>query len=155
MGRGRLQTTWLLGLVAGASMCLGLPRAAAHEGHEHDHEAVETHEHGPRHGGYFGDAEDLYHYELVSQPDGRIRLYVNDEHNEPLDVRRLSGRWTLHPGSSHQISGTFAPSTDGAYFEASLPISEASVTALEVAVMKDGQWVAMEFSLPATTSQEE
>ena len=52
--------------------------------------------HGPRHGGSFGDANDLYHYELVRSSDRRILLYVNDHYNRPLDTRALSGRWVLN-----------------------------------------------------------
>jgi len=39
-------------------------------------EPATEHEHGPRHGGYFGDADDLYHYELVLESSDQLALYV-------------------------------------------------------------------------------
>jgi len=113
-----------------------------------DAEEAEEHAHGPRHGGYFGDAEDLFHYELVLQPDGPLLLYVNDEHNEPLDVRVLQGRWTLSPDSPTPVTGSFLPSDDGAYFSTALPPPDPTQpTHVLVEVLKDDQWVGMEFFL--------
>ena len=119
------------------------------EPHPAAEEALE-HEHAPRHGGFFGDADDQDHYELVLEPSGRLQFYVSDEHNQPLDVRALQGRWTLNPGTDISLSGAFTPSADGGQFTADLPIAvvPAGAIQLEVAVQKAGQWVAMEFQLP-------
>ena len=122
--------------------------------HEPDsaEEALE-HAHGPRHGGYFGDAEDRFHYELLLREDAQVVFYVNDEFNQPLDVRALQGRWTLNPDQPRPITGAFTPSEDGAYFLAQLPPAQgAGAIHVEVAVLKDGQWVGMEFFLPAVPS---
>ena len=109
---------------------------------------AEEHEHQPRHGGYFGDADDLFHYEVVPGRNGRLELYVNDEHNHPLDTRSLQGRWTLDLQTPKPVTGAFAPSADGAVFEATLPSGTPTPVTLEVAVMKNDNWVPMEFVLP-------
>jgi len=120
---------------------------SAHEPGEAE-EALE-HQHAPRHGGLFGDAEDLYHYEVVLESVNRLILYVNDELNQPLDVRTLKGRWTLNPDSQTPTTGPLAASEDGSQFVARLP-AESNTTSLHVLVevLKDGQWVGMEFVLP-------
>jgi hypothetical protein len=120
---------------------------SAHEGGAV--EEGEEREHQPRHGGSFGDADDLYHYEVLLNPDNQLVLYVNDEHNRPLDVRALEGRWTLNPDSSAPMTGAFTPSADGAIFFASLPPLKADPVHVKVAVPKDGVWAEMEFYLPA------
>jgi ZIP family zinc transporter len=106
-----------------------------------------TASHIPRHGGYFGDAGDIYHYELVR--DGRqIRLYVNDRNNRPLDTRGLTGRWVLNPDSASPITGTFQSNPDGAYLEGLLPPSiEKEPVHLKVGVLKKREWADMEFYL--------
>lgn len=109
---------------------------------------AEVGEHAPRHGGYFGDADDLYHYEVVLDASRQLRLYVNDERNRPLNVQRLQGRWTLDPDRPSPLRGTFAPSVDGGYFLATLPPITTDPIQLEVAVLKGKLWVTMEFSLP-------
>ena len=125
-----------------AALLGGQAEASVHQ------ESVEA-EHRPRHGGYFGDADDLYHYEVVLQPDGRrLILYVNDDHNRPLDVRALRGKWTLNPDEPSAPSGAFAPSPDGAYFAASLPDVTADPVHVEVSVLKGRIWAPMEFYLP-------
>ena len=112
-------------------------------------EALE-HEHGPRHGGHFGDAEDIYHYEVLLEALDRLVLYVNDELNEPLDVRDLAARWILRPDDPSPRTGAFTPSDDGAHFSASLPaIKDLDPVHVKVEVVKDGAWVGMEFYLPA------
>jgi len=108
--------------------------------------------HKPRHGGYFGDADDLYHYEVVLADAGRLILYVNDERNRPLDVRALTGQWIVNPDEAGAVSGTFAPSADGAYFFATLPPSQGDPLHLAVAVLKEDQWATMEFYLPKAGS---
>ncbi len=105
-------------------------------------------EHGPRHGGIFGDADDLYHYELVLDPPHQLRLYVNDEHNRPLNVQRLRGRWRLDPDGPSPVAGRFAPSVDGGYFSAILPQAHADLVHVEVSVQKGDLWATMEFYLP-------
>jgi len=123
---------------------------ASHSAHAPDaaEEALER-EHGARHGGYFGDAEDLFHYEVLLQEGRRLLLYVNDDRNAPLDVLTLKGRWRLNPDDAEPVSGVLTPSEDGAYFWASLPeLPSTDILHVEVAVQKDGAWVPMEFYLP-------
>ncbi len=106
--------------------------------------------HRPRHGGQFGDADDLYHYELLLDAPNQLRLYVNDEHNRPLNTQLLQGQWTLEPDSSSRRTGTLTPSIDGAYFVASLPPPLSDPVDVEVAVLKGSTWARMEFFLPVT-----
>lgn len=111
-------------------------------------EEAEEREHQPHHGGSFGDADDLYHYEVLLEAEHRLVLYVNDEHNRPLDVRALQGRWTLHPDATSPRAGVFTPTTDGAYFIATLPPTDDNPVHIEVAVLKGTVWAPMEFYLP-------
>jgi len=115
-------------------------------------EERQEHAHQPRHGGYFGDADDLYHYEVLLQDERQLVLYVNDELNRPLSVRGLKGQWTLNPGGDSPMRGSFTPSPDGAYFLAQLPSTDADPLHVEVAVLKGRQWVRMEFYLPVLPS---
>lgn len=105
--------------------------------------------HGPRHGGTFGDASDIVHYELVRQGDRQILLYVSDHHNNPLDARTLPGRWILNPDSRSPVNGSFVPSEDGSTLRAALPPGPGGQSLhLKVAVLKGGEWAEMEFYLP-------
>jgi len=108
-----------------------------------------TAQHAPRHGGTFGDANDIFHYELLLQPEGRLVLYVNDHENRPLDVRTLEGRWTLDPDGKNPITGSFTASADGSTFFAPLPPrpSQDNGVQVRVSVLKNKQWVDMEFFL--------
>jgi len=107
--------------------------------------------HGPRHGGSFGDANDLYHYELMSPTTGELALYVNDHLNRPLDVRTLEGRWVLDPDTASPVTGPFVPSADGTHFVASLPKRpRTGPLHVKVEVLKGAQWVGMEFYLPVS-----
>lgn len=117
-------------------------------------EETREHEHGPRHGGQFGDAEDLFHFELALEPSNRLVFYVNDESNHPLDVRILQARWTLNPDDPHPATGTFTASPDGASFSTTLPPITTNQAHVEVAVLKSTQWVAMEFFLPVASRAE-
>ena len=108
----------------------------------------EVGEHQPRHGGYFGDADDLYHYEVVLDAPNQMRLYVNDERNRPLNVQRLQGRWILDPDGPAPRSGFFAPSIDGGYFTTPLPVPLRDPVHVDIAVKKGEIWASMEFSLP-------
>lgn len=103
--------------------------------------------HKPRHGGIFGDADDVYHYEVLLQ-GGQLILYVNDDYNRPLNVRALQARWKLNPDSENPPAGSFAPSPDGAYFIADLPITAANPIHVEVAVLKGRLWAPLEFFVP-------
>jgi len=105
--------------------------------------------HRPRHGGSFGDADDLYHYELLLREPRELILYVNDSLNRPLNVRHLTGQWRLDPDEPEGPSGTFRPSHDGDYFVATLPPSPTDPLHVEVAVLKGREWARMEFFLPA------
>ena len=124
-------------------------RAAATAGtYESQYYVEEVGEHRARHGGQFGDADDLYHYEVVLDAPNTLRLYVNDEHNRPLNTRLLQGRWTLEPDTPARRTGVFTPSIDGAYFLASLPPITTAEVRVEVDVLKETAWAPMEFSLP-------
>lgn len=125
----------------------GVARSRSIHGPTDAEEAAEA-EHAPRHGGQFGDADDLYHYELLLEPGNRLVLYVNDEHNTPLDVRPLTGRWTLSPDSPGAATGSFTPSEDGAYFFADLPPLDTDPVHVAVAVLNGEVWAEMEFYLP-------
>ena len=111
-------------------------------------EELEENEHQPRHGGYFGDADDLYHYEVLLKPGNRIVLYVNDEHNHPLNTSELQGRWTLNPDSETPTEGVFTSQEEGIYLMADLPSISSDTVHIEVAVLKEETWARMEFYLP-------
>ena len=113
--------------------------------------AVEaTAAHGPRHGGYFADANDLYHYELVRGKERELILYVNDHYNRPMDNRALQGRWILDPDNKNPLTGFFKPAADGSRLEASLPKETVGKELhLRIEVLKGNDWAPMEFSLPA------
>lgn len=104
--------------------------------------------HGPRHGGQFGDASDIYHYELVLTPEKSLALYVSDSQNRPLDVRSLKGRWLLNPDSKNPLNGSFTPSADGSYFKSQLPpFSTGQSLHVKVGVLKGSEFADMEFFL--------
>jgi len=104
--------------------------------------------HGPRHGGYFGDANDIYHYELVPEMSSRLILYVNDHLNKPMDARTLQGRWILNPDDPKPITGFFQPAPDGAFLIGRLPPSGRQEIHLLVSVLKNNDWADMEFYIP-------
>ena len=79
----------------------------------------------------------------------RLVLYVNDDHNRPLDVRPLQGKWVLNPDDPTPVTGTFRPSPEGAYFVSELPPLTDGPLHVAVAVLKGRLWATMEFYLPA------
>lgn len=111
------------------------------------HDEGEAHEHTPRHGGQVGDADDIYHYEVLLKGERRLVVYVGDEENRPLDVQTLESRWTLNPDSANAVVGDFTPSEDGAYLWADVPDTEGEVVHVKVEVLKDENWIGMEFYL--------
>ncbi len=115
---------------------------------------AEVGEHHPRHGGFFGDADDLYHYEILLDAPHQLRLYVNDSRNLPLNVRTLQGRWVLDPDSASPTTGTFTPAIDGAYFLADLPPIHEDPVHVKVEVLKGQVWAPMEFDLPSPPSRQ-
>ena len=135
----------LMGALHGGSAMAG------RDAQESQYYVAEVGEHHARHGGVFGDADDLYHYEVVLDAPNHLRLYVNDERNQPLNVRLLNGRWTLDPESPSAQRGTFAPSIDGGYFVASLPPVTEDPVHVEISVLKGTLWATMEFYLPRTS----
>ncbi len=150
-------------LVIGAALVLGgaawvlAEQPVGAVGSKSAHEAgtleeTAEHEHRPLHGGYFGDADDLYHYEILLEHGNQLVLYVNDEHNHPLDVRTLEGRWTLDPDSPTAVSGTFSPSVTGDRFLATLPSIDSNPIHVKVAVPNHGTWAEMEFYIPQPAS---
>ena len=128
-----------------AALTQGTPTGAAYESRYY---VEEVGEHRARHGGQFGDADDLYHYELVLDEPNQLRLYVNDERNRPLNTRLLQGQWTLDPDEPSPRSGSLTSSIDGGYFLASLPPMTTDSLHVEVAVLKGPVWARMEFFLP-------
>jgi len=115
-----------------------------------DPEEAQEADHRPRHGGHFGDADDLYHYEALLRSARHLILFVSDEWNRPLDVRTLEGTWTLNPDDPSPVSGRFVPSAEGEYFEAKLPPPSGDLVHVKVAVPKDGMPAEMEFYLPVS-----
>ncbi len=131
-----------IGLLIGFFIAMGtdLSLSAAHE------VAVV---HGPRHGGYFGDANDLYHYEIVRTTENEVALYVNDHYNQPMDTRTVSARWILNPGEAGTLTGFFTPTAGGSRLTAMLPASRTKGPLhITVSVLKGDQWADMEFYLP-------
>ncbi len=106
--------------------------------------------HGPRHGGYFGDANDIFHYELIREKESRLILYVNDHLNRPVDTRSLQGRWVLNPDGPRPITGFFTSSQDGASLLGEMPLSaREGPLHVKVEVLKAREWIDMEFFLPS------
>jgi len=110
--------------------------------------AEKTATHGPRHGGYFGDANDLYHYELVRESKRRILLYVNDHYNLPMDTRTLQSRWTLNSEGPHPLTGFFQAAPNGAFLLSDLPETVAQSAQIKIEVLKGRDWAGMDFFLP-------
>lgn len=108
--------------------------------------------HKPRHGGFFGDADDIYHYEVLLNEKQQLVLYVNDAWNRPLNVRGLTGRWKLDPDENRPQQGEFSASSDGAYFIADLPPTQTDPIHVEVSVRKGQLWAPMEFYIPHSKS---
>ena len=145
---------WFLGVImvlwAGVPV-VAQPLGAVESRSSHESDAAqEAREvtHQPRHGGYFGDADDLYHYEVLLDGDQLI-LYVNDELNRPLDTRPLEATWTLNPDAPEPVTGPFRASPDGAYLVSALPPRAGEILHVKVAVRKGQVWAPMEFYLPA------
>ena len=130
----------------------GTPVGASQAAYESRYYVEEVGEHRARHGGMFGDADDLYHYEALLDAPTQLRLYVNDERNRPLNTRLLRGEWTLEPDSPSPKTGALSPSIDGAYFLGTLPPVTGDPVDVEVAVLKGTTWVRMEFILPVPNS---
>lgn len=104
--------------------------------------------HKPRHGGLFGDADDVYHYEVLLNDKQQLVLYVNDAWNRPLNVRDLAGRFRLDPDSKKPKEGSFSASPDGAYLIGNLPPTQSDPVHVEVSVRKGQIWAPMEFYIP-------
>ena len=108
---------------------------------------AESERHKPRHGGFFGDADDIFHYEVLLQ-DGKLVLYINDDFNRPLDARAYQGKWRVNPDEESSASGDFHPAEDGAYFVGDIPPVTGELLHIEVSVLKGRQWAPMEFYIP-------
>lgn len=141
----------LLGFIAGATIVIGLPGAPASAVAVESANPSGEEFHKPRHGGYFGDADDVYHYEVLVLGD-EMRLYVNDDFNRPLNALGLNGKWKLSPDSSSPISGDFSPAPDGAYLAAVLPKISADSIHVEVSVQKGKLWAPLEFYIPLNSN---
>ena len=110
--------------------------------------AVETHEEKPLHGGYFGDAGNLYHYEVVLDPHRTVRLYLYDETAQPMKVTGIPARWTLSPDDSDPVRGEFQEGKQGEFYRAEVPRPVGSVLHLKVEARRKEEWVPMEFFIP-------
>ncbi len=148
MAPARETTPFIHVAVLGLGLAACPPAYATHPPELPGHDEVAERElHQPKHGGGFGDADDLYHYEVVRQPDRHLRLYVSDDENTPIDTRTVQGRWTVNPEAPTPLTGTFVPAADGAYFIAELPTATGAPLHIKVEVLKETQWVGMEFYL--------
>ena len=111
-----------------------------------------TAQHAPQHGGSFGDANDIYHYELLRGSGNRLILYVNDHENRPTDARTLQGRWTLDPDGQNPVTGPFEPSPGGEFLMSPLPDrSRGSPVQIKVEVRRGSEWAGMDFYLPPSS----
>jgi len=149
MAPARDNTPFVHVAVLGLGLAAAVPVYATHppEPPGHD-EAAERESHQPRHGGTFGDADDIFHYELVRQPGNELLCYVSDDDGHPLDARTLQGRWTLNPDEATAVTGTFAAAADGAYLIGHLPASaQGHPLHLKIEVQQGADWIGMEFYL--------
>lgn len=119
----------------------------------YDDEAAE-HPHTALHGGVLGDADDQYHYEVLIEDD-ELRAYVNDERNQPLDARRLTGRWIHITPEGDETTYPFRPSADGAYFIGTIPPDVGMILICRIEVLKGAEWVGMEFRFKNPEDEDE
>lgn len=111
-----------------------------------------TAEHGERHkashGGYFADAGDIYHYELLISRDGAWKLYLYDHDAQLMNAGPVKVRWTLCPDGEHPLQGDWTPSADGTHYTAYFPPIVSDTLHIVIAADKDGKWQPVEYVLP-------
>ena len=138
------------GMVAGflIGSSAGWAAPLPHPEGQHEEDRIE---HKPMHGGFFGDAGDLYHYELVVEQPEHLKLYLYDEKVKPLKVDGLPARWTLlGDDSTAQETGRFAASRDGEFFWTTFRKPASEILHILVEVEKKNVWVPMEFYVPVS-----
>lgn len=124
------------------SVGAGFPEALGTEG------PSEGHEERPHHGGYFGDAGNLYHYEVVLESDRAVRLYLYDEEAKPMKVTGIPARWTVSPDDPNPVRGEFREGEQGEFYEAEVPRPASPLLHLKVEARRKGDWVPLEFFIP-------
>lgn len=113
----------------------------------------EYHEHEARHGGHFGDAGNIYHYELLMVNQNLLHFFLYDSEAEPMKVTNIEARWTLSPDSENPVQGEFKAVPSDEYYESELPVSGSDPIHILVEVDKNGSWVPMEFFIPINQNQ--
>ncbi len=135
----------VLFLLTGAAglVSFGVVSLQAEEGY-HDHAAA--------HGGYFGDAGNLYHYEVLLEEGRGLKLYLYDEEARPMKVTKVPARWTISPDGENPVQGPFQEGEEGEFYRGELPANGAGDLHLLIEVEKAGKWVPLEFYLPEKKS---
>lgn len=104
--------------------------------------------HAATHGGLFGDAGDIYHYELIMGKDGLLKLYLYDEEVLPMRVTGIPARWAICPQDANPFKGNFSESENGDYYWVKFPQTTSEIVHVLVEVDKNGEWIPMEFPIP-------
>lgn len=138
----------ILGLFLGTGAFTSIAGRLSAWASESTEETAETHKEKPLHGGYFGDAGNLYHYEAVLEPTGAVRLYLYDEKAQPMKVTGIPARWTISPDDPNSARGEFQEGGQGEFYQAELPRPSGPLLHLKVEARKKGEWVPMEFFIP-------
>lgn len=124
-----------------------------HEEHDdlwgdHDDDEEEHHGHIGEHGGQFGDASDMYHYEVLLNDDKDIIVYMYDGKARRIkDITSMEVRWTLNPNSEYPLKGVLKLSRDNGYFILDLPEISSKYVEVKIEAEKDGKWWPVEFLL--------
>ncbi|MCG3175201.1 MAG: hypothetical protein MOGMAGMI_00123 [Candidatus Omnitrophica bacterium] len=133
-------------LSVAALVLLSAPVSRAEEDVEHTEEHGERHK--ASHGGYFADAADIYHYELLLSRDGAWKLYLYDHNAQPMSAGPVNVRWTLCPDGEYPLRGDWTPSTDGTHYTAQFPPVVSDTIHIVIAARKGDEWHPVEFVLP-------
>lgn len=124
------------------------PKAEETEEFWHEEEEEEYHGHIGEHGGQFGDASDMYHYEVLWDDKGDVRVYIYDgEANPIMDISHMEVRWTLNPDAEYPLTGVLALSEDKNFFVLDLPQLTSSNISVKIEAEKEGRWWPVEFLL--------
>lgn len=111
-------------------------------------EERKQHGHTGEHGGQFGDASDVYHYEVLLDGQRDVRVYVYDEKAMPIpNITNIKTRWTLNPDAEHPLTGPLSLSEDKKYFVLDLPPLTSSVVSVKIEAEKNEKWWPVEFLL--------
>lgn len=108
-----------------------------------------SHAHEAKHGGYFGDAANIYHYELLTDFTDEIKLYLYDEEARPLLVHGLPARYTIYdPEQKPLFIGPFKESERGDFYMTPFPSVPLELLHILIEVKKNDEWVPYEFLIP-------